>query len=126
MWKIDFREAIRVVFAKKTMRNETDFRLSVSSFDSLSCWISVYLIAEAFMSYETVIEQVKSLPESSLEDVSRYIEFLLYQQEQADMAPLIESDEVFEEKMERGYADAIEGRGKPLEDVFSDLSKRFA
>lgn len=78
------------------------------------------------MSYETVIEQVKSLPESSLEDVSRYIEFLLYQQEQADMAPLIESDEVFEEKMERGYADAIEGRGKPLEDAFSDLSKRFA
>jgi hypothetical protein len=78
------------------------------------------------MSYETVIDQVKSLPESSLEEVSRYIEFLLYQQEQADMAPLIESDEVFEEKMERGYTDTIEGRGKPLEEVFSDLSKRFA
>lgn len=78
------------------------------------------------MSYETVIDQVKSLPESSLEEVSRYIEFLLYQQEQADMAPLIESDEVFEEKMERGYTDAIEGRGKPLEEVFSDLRKRFA
>ena len=78
------------------------------------------------MSYETVIDQVKSLPESSLEEVSRYIEFLLYQQEQMDMAPLVESDEVFEEKMERGYADAIKGRGKPLEEVFSDLSKRFA
>ena len=78
------------------------------------------------MSYETVIDQVKSLPESSLEEVSRYIEFLLYQQEQADMALLIESDEVFEEKMERGYADAIEGRGKPMDEVFSDLSKRFA
>ena len=78
------------------------------------------------MSYETVIDQVKSLPESSLEEVSRYIEFLLYQQEQTDMAPLIESDEVFEEKMERGYADAIEGRGKPMDEVFSDLSKRFA
>ncbi len=50
------------------------------------------------MSYETVIDQIKSLPESSLEEVSRYIEFLLYQQEQTDMAPLIESDEVFEEK----------------------------
>ena len=37
------------------------------------------------MSYETVIDQVKSLPESSLEEVSRYIEFLLYQQEQMDM-----------------------------------------
>ena len=78
------------------------------------------------MSYETVIDQVKSLPESYLEEVSRYIEFLLYQQEQAGMAPLIESDEVFEEKMECGYADAIKGRGKPLEEVFSDLSKRFA
>ena len=42
------------------------------------------------------------------------------------MAPLVESDEVFEKKMERGYSDAIEGRGKSLEDVFSDLSKRFA
>ena len=78
------------------------------------------------MSYETVIDQVKSLPESSLEEVSGYIEFLLYQQEQADMARLIESDEVFEEKMERGYTDAIEGRGKPLEEVFPDLRKRFA
>ena len=78
------------------------------------------------MSCEAVVDQVKSLPESSLEEVSRYIEFLLYQQEQADMAPLIESDEVFEEKMERGYTDAIEGRGKPLEEVFPDLRKRFA
>ena len=50
------------------------------------------------MSYETVIDQIKSLPESSLEEVSRYIEFLLYQQEQVDMAPLIELDEVFEER----------------------------
>ena len=83
-------------------------------------------MVEVFMSYETVIDQVKSLPERSLEEVSRYIEFLLYQQEQADMAPLIESDEVFEEKMERGYTDAIEGRGKPLEEVFPDLRKRFA
>ena len=34
---------------------------------------------------------------------------------------LLETDEEFERKMERGYADAIEGRGKPVEDVFSDL-----
>ena len=78
------------------------------------------------MSYDTVIDQVKSLPESSLEDVSRYIEFLMYQQEQERMAPLLESDEVFEQKMERGYADAMEGRLKPLDKVFSDLNKRFA
>ena len=78
------------------------------------------------MSYDTVIDQVKSLPESSLEDVSRYIEFLMYQQEQERMDPLLESDEVFEQKMERGYADAMEGRLKPLDKVFSDLNKRFA
>lgn len=78
------------------------------------------------MSYDTVIDQVKSLPESSLEDVSRYIEFLMYQQEQERMAPLLESDEVFEQKMERGYADAMEGRLKPLDKVFSDLNKWFA
>lgn len=78
------------------------------------------------MSYDTVIDQVKSLPESSLEDVSRYIEFLMYQQEQERMAPLLESDEVFEQKMERGYADAMEGRVKPLDKAFSDLNKRFA
>ena len=78
------------------------------------------------MSYETVIDQVKSLPESSLEDVSKYIEFLLYQLEEDNMVPLIESDEVFEQKMERGYADALEGRVKPLDEVFSDLNKRFS
>lgn len=86
----------------------------------------VYLLMEASMSYDAVIDQVKSLPESSLEDVSRYIEFLLYQQEQDRMAPLIESDEVFEQKMERGYTDAMEGRVKPLDEVFADLNKRFA
>ena len=44
------------------------------------------------MSYEIVIDQVKSLPESSLEDVSRYIEFLLYQQEQAFCIKFIKGD----------------------------------
>ncbi|MCQ2062576.1 MAG: hypothetical protein MJY99_04475 [Fibrobacter sp.] len=78
------------------------------------------------MSYETVIDQVKSLPESSLEDVSKYIEFLLYQQEKYSMASLVESDEVFNQKMEQGYSDAIEGRGRPLDEVFADLKKQFA
>ena len=77
------------------------------------------------MSYETVIDQVKSLPESSLEDVSRYIKFLMYQLEKDSMAPLLETDEVFEQKMERGYADALEGRGKSMDGVFSELKKRF-
>lgn len=78
------------------------------------------------MSYETVIDQVKSLPENYLEDVSKYIEFLLYRQEKDSMAPLIETDDVFNQKMEQGYADAIEGRGRPLDEVFSDLKKQLA
>ncbi len=78
------------------------------------------------MSYETVIDQVKSLPENYLEDVSKYIEFLLYRQEKESMAPLIETDDVFNQKMEQGYADAIEGRGRPLDEVFSDLKKQLA
>lgn len=41
-------------------------------------------------------------------------------------SPLIESDEVFEQKMERGYADALAGRVKPLDVVFEDLRKRYS
>ena len=36
---------------------------------------------------------------------------------------LQETDEEFERKMERGYADAVEGRGKSLDEVFGNLKK---
>lgn len=36
---------------------------------------------------------------------------------------LQETDEEFERKMECGYADAVEGRGKSLDGVFDDLKK---
>ncbi|MBQ7081711.1 MAG: hypothetical protein IJM92_19035 [Fibrobacter sp.] len=39
-------------------------------------------------------------------------------------SPLVESDEVFEQKMERGYADALAGRGKPLDVVFDKSRER--
>jgi hypothetical protein len=39
---------------------------------------------------------------------------------------MLETDEEFERKMERGYADAIEGRGKSLDEVFGDLGKRYS
>ena len=39
-------------------------------------------------------------------------------------SPLIESDEKFEQKMERGYADALADRGKPLDEVFDKLRER--
>lgn len=38
---------------------------------------------------------------------------------------LLETDEEFERKMERGYADAVEGRGKSLDEVFDDLKNRY-
>ena len=38
---------------------------------------------------------------------------------------LLETDEEFERKMERGYADAVEGRGKSLDEGFDDLKNRY-
>jgi len=37
----------------------------------------------------------------------------------------LETDEEFERKMERGYADAVMGCGKTLEKVFDDLEMRY-
>jgi len=39
---------------------------------------------------------------------------------------LQETDVEFERKMERGISDAVEGRGKSLDDVFVDLKKRYS
>lgn len=36
---------------------------------------------------------------------------------------LLETDDEFEYKMENGYADAMEGRGKSLDEVFDNLGK---
>ncbi len=78
------------------------------------------------MSYETVIEQVKTLPEECLDDVSKYMSFLLYRYGQNEINHLSESDEEFNEKMKKGYDDMVQGRVKPLEEAFSDVKKRFA
>lgn len=78
------------------------------------------------MSYETVIEQVKTLPEECLDDVSKYMSFLLYRYGQNEINRLSESDEEFNEKMQKGYDDMVQGRVKPLEEAFSDVKKRFA
>ena len=45
------------------------------------------------MSYETLVKQVKTLPEECLEDVSKYIDYLLYQYELNKMESLVKTEE---------------------------------
>ena len=78
------------------------------------------------MSYETVVEQVRTLPEDCLEDLSKYIQFLLYQYSLNKMNDLTETDEEFNAKMQNGYDDMLAGRVKPLKEVFTDIRMRFA
>ena len=44
------------------------------------------------MSYEAVAEQVRNLPEDCLEDVSRYISFLMYRRDLDKMNSLVGPD----------------------------------
>ncbi len=78
------------------------------------------------MSYETVMEQIKALPEECLDDASKYIDFLLYQYGLNKMNSLMETEEEFNKKMQKGYDDKAQGRVKPLKEAFSDIKKRFA
>lgn len=75
------------------------------------------------MSYDVLEKELRLLPESYLEDVSKYIHFLLYQYEQERMAPLVESDEDFQTKMRMGLDDIKEGRYTSLEDAFADIKR---
>ena len=36
-----------------------------------------------------------------------------------------ESEKIFNDKMQKGYNDAMQGRVKPIEQAFSDIKKRF-
>ena len=78
------------------------------------------------MSYETVVEQVRTLPEDCLEDLSKYMQFLLYQYSLNKMNDLTETDEEFDAKMQKGYDDMVSGRVKPLRDAFTDIRRRFS
>ena len=78
------------------------------------------------MSYDVLEKEIRQLPESYLEDVSKYIQFLLYQYEQERMSALEESEEVFNAKMQKGLDDARNGRVTPLDDAFAELKQRFA
>ena len=77
------------------------------------------------MSYEAVAEQVRNLPEDCLEDVSKYISFLMYQRDLDKMDSLVESDEEFNANMQKGYDDIVQGRVQPLKEAFADIRRRF-
>lgn len=78
------------------------------------------------MSYETVIDQVKTLPEEFLEEASTYLTFLIYKSNWNKMKVIAETDEECNSKMQKGYDDMIQGKVKPLKEAVSDIKKRFA
>ena len=53
------------------------------------------------MSYETVLTQVKSVPEACLEDISNYIDYVVYRYEQkkAEEKPSPELEEAMQEAL---------------------------
>ena len=92
----------------------------------LFCKEKSIFVNGVIMSYDVLEKEIRQLPESYLEDVSKYIQFLLYQYEQERMSALEESDEVFNAKMQKGLDDARNGRVTPLDDAFAELKQRFA
>ena len=78
------------------------------------------------MSYDSVCEQVKNLPESCLEDASKYLAFLLYQYNQSQFEGLSESKEDFSTKMQKGLDDMKNGHVTPLNEAFSEIKRKFA
>ena len=78
------------------------------------------------MSYESVVEQVRTLPEECLEDASKYLAYLMYQYNQVQFQPLCEADEEFALKMNKGLEDMKNGRVMPLREAFSEIQRRFA
>ena len=78
------------------------------------------------MSYDKVVEKVKTLPEPCLEAAANYLDFLLYQYALSKMNSLTESEDVFNAKMQKGYDDAMQDRVKPIDQAFADIKKRFA
>lgn len=78
------------------------------------------------MSYESVVEQLKILPEVCLDEVSKYLEFILYKYEKNNFQSLVETTAEFEEKLHRGFDDLENGNVTPLEDAILDIKRQFA
>ena len=78
------------------------------------------------MSYETVIDQVKTLPEEFLDEASTYLTFLIYKSNGNKRKGSAGRDEGLISKMQKGYDDMMQGKVKPLKEAVSDIKKRFA
>lgn len=78
------------------------------------------------MSYESVVEQLKILPEVCLDEVSKYLEFILYKYEKNNFQSLVETTDEFEEKLQRGFDDLENGNVTPLEDIILGIKRQFA
>lgn len=78
------------------------------------------------MSYESVVEQLKILPEFCLDEVSKYLEFILYKYEKNNFQSLVETTAEFEEKLHRGFDDLENGNVTSLEDTILDIKRKFA
>lgn len=78
------------------------------------------------MSYESVVEQLKILPEVCLDEVSKYLEFILYKYEKNNFQSLVETTDEFEEKLQRGFDDLENGNVTLLEDAILDIKRKFA
>lgn len=74
------------------------------------------------MPFEVLVEQIKTLPEESIEEVSDYVQFLIYKNEKKANS-LSESEKDFNEKMQKGYDDAKNGRVKSLDESFASIKK---
>lgn len=78
------------------------------------------------MSYEALVEKVKSLPEGCLEEAYTYMQFLMYRHEQEKVSKLKESPEEFEMNLNKGYNDMIQGCVMPLKDSVEEIKRRFS
>ena len=80
------------------------------------------------MSYESLVKQVKTLPEECIEEVSKYIDYILFQYNlnNMNMDPLIETEEEFNANMRKGLEDAKAGRVQPLDEAFAEIRRQFA
>ena len=77
------------------------------------------------MSYDTVVDQIKRLPECCLEDVSKYLDFIFYKYMENKMEYITESEEVFENKLKQGFLDMEQGNVFSLNDAFSKIKRQF-
>lgn len=80
------------------------------------------------MSYDTLVKQVKTLPEACIEQVSKYIDYVLFQYnlDNMNMEPLKETDEEFNANMKKGLEDVKFGRVQPLGEAFAEIRRQFA